>query len=61
MTSPMFLIAMFGLPGSPTRVIKAFLSTERERKGLIFRGEDAVDRLIEELEKEGVLKLALSE
>jgi len=46
----------FGFSGSPTRVVKAFVLTEKKRKGVIFKGEDAVDRLIEVLEREGILR-----
>jgi len=46
----------FGLHGSPTRVVKAFVVSERKRKGVVFRGEDAVDKLVEVLEKEGILR-----
>lgn len=46
----------FGLYGSPTRVVKAFVIIEKKRKGIVLRGEDAVDKLVEVLEKEKILR-----
>ena len=44
----------FGFSGSSTRVVKVLVPPMKKRKGQIFKGEDAVDKLIEALEKEGI-------
>ncbi|RLE67250.1 MAG: electron transfer flavoprotein, beta subunit [Thermoprotei archaeon] len=46
----------FGYKGSPTTVHKITFPEERGRRGKIFTGEDAVEKLIESLLKEGVFK-----
>ena len=51
-------ISRFGYEGSPTRVIRIVIPEEEEkRRGIIFRGRDAVDRLISALIEEGVLRI----
>ena len=46
----------FGLQGSMTLVTRITIPSEEERKGLIFRGEDAVERLIDALRREGFVR-----
>ena len=45
----------FGFFGSPTQVVKCLVPPMKKRKGQIFKGKDAVDKLVEALEKEGIL------
>lgn len=44
-----------GLEGSKTTVFKVVVPSEEHRRGIVFRGGDAVDRLIEALLEEGVI------
>jgi len=41
-----------GFQGSKTRVVKVVIPTTEHRKGLIFRGEDAVEKIANVLLKE---------
>lgn len=45
----------FGLPGSPTMVSKVIVPSEKTRKGQFFQGDEAVLKLTEVLDKEGLL------
>ncbi|RLI23690.1 electron transfer flavoprotein, beta subunit [Candidatus Bathyarchaeota archaeon] len=45
----------FGLQGSMTLVTRITIPSEEGRRGIIFRGEDAVERLIEALRREGFI------
>ena len=48
-------VSRFGYVGSPTIVHRVFFPSERGRKAIIFRGVDAVDKLVEVLIEEGLL------
>ena len=39
----------FGVKGSKTMVVKVVIPSEKGRKGIIFRGEDAAEKLLEVL------------
>jgi len=46
----------FGFFGSPTQVVKVLVPPMKKRKGQIFKGEDAIEKLIEALKKDGILR-----
>ena len=50
-------VSRVGISGSPTRVSKVIVPSEEGRKGIIFREEpeEAVKKLVEALERDGVL------
>jgi electron transfer flavoprotein beta subunit len=50
-------VCRFGLQGSMTTVFKIVFPSEGTRKGLIFHGDDAVEKLVEVLRERGVLRL----
>ncbi|PUA33148.1 MAG: electron transfer flavoprotein, beta subunit [Zestosphaera tikiterensis] len=49
-------VSRFGFSGSPTQVVKVLVPPMKKRRSQIFKGEDAVDKLIEALEMEGLLR-----
>ena len=42
-----------GYQGSKTRVVKVVIPTTEHRKGIVFRGDDAVEKIVEILLEEG--------
>ena len=45
----------FGIKGSKTMVVKVVIPSEKGRKGIIFRGEDAAEKLLEVLRENGLV------
>ncbi|MEM3103974.1 MAG: electron transfer flavoprotein subunit beta/FixA family protein [Candidatus Bathyarchaeia archaeon] len=48
-------VCRFGLQGSMTTVFKIVFPSEESRKGLIFHGEDAVEKLVKALIERGLI------
>jgi len=46
----------FGIKGSKTIVMKVVIPGVEHRKGIIFRGEDAAEKLLEVLKEGGIVK-----
>ena len=45
----------FGVKGSKTMVVEVVIPSEKGRKGMIFRGEDAAEKLLEVLRENGLV------
>lgn len=48
-------VSKFGLQGSLTTVFKITFPSEKERKALIFHGEDAIEKLVNALRERGLI------